>query len=71
VNLGGNFQVSVGMISLIIVFSKKNSSNTKKNVYPVHTPAAVDYIVFNFCDFSSSLAVVLYGVLLFKKNRFN
>jgi hypothetical protein len=39
----------------------------KKNVYPVHTQAAVDYNTFNFCDFSSSLAVILYGVILLKK----
>jgi hypothetical protein len=26
----------------------------KKNVHPVHTPAAVDYGTFNFGDFSSS-----------------
>jgi hypothetical protein len=29
------------------------SSNTKKNVYPVHTPAAVDYNMFNFGEFLS------------------
>jgi hypothetical protein len=23
----------------------------KKNVYPVHTPAAVDFIMFNFGEF--------------------
>jgi hypothetical protein len=41
--------------------------NTKKNVYPVHTPAAVDYIMFNFVDFLSSLLEILYRELLLKK----
>jgi hypothetical protein len=41
--------------------------NTKKNVSPVHTPAAVDYIMFNFVDFLSSLLEILYRELLLKK----
>jgi hypothetical protein len=31
-------------------------------VHPVHTPAVVNYSTFNFDDFSSSLAIILYGV---------
>jgi hypothetical protein len=37
------------------------------NVYAVHIPAAVDYIIFKFGYFSSSLAVILYEELLKKK----
>jgi hypothetical protein len=45
-----------------------NFTRIQKNDHPVHTPAAVDYSTFKFGDFSSSLAVVLYGEFLFKKN---
>jgi hypothetical protein len=39
----------------------------QKNVYALHTPAAVDYIKFNLSDISSSLAIILYRELLLKK----
>jgi hypothetical protein len=35
-----------------LLFYQKHR-NFQKNVYPVHTPAAVDYIIFNFGDFLS------------------
>jgi hypothetical protein len=40
-------------ISFIKVFLKSFFENKKKNVYPVHTPAAVDYIMFNFGEYVS------------------
>jgi hypothetical protein len=42
-------------ISFIKVFriQKNLFSNTKKNVYPVQKPAAVDYILFYFGEFLS------------------
>jgi hypothetical protein len=39
-------------ISFLKVFLKSFFEH-KKNVYPVHTPAAVDYILFNFGEFLS------------------
>jgi hypothetical protein len=41
------------------VFLKSFFKYKKKN-YPVHTPAAADYIMFNFGDF---LSEILYGEL--------
>jgi hypothetical protein len=41
---------------------------SKKNVYPVHTPATTDYIMFKFSEvLSISTLVVLYKELLLKK----
>jgi hypothetical protein len=53
--------------TLIVIFGGK-FANFCRIVYPVHTPAAVDYIMFNFMNFY--LIVILYEELLLKKAAF-
>jgi hypothetical protein len=53
---GGNFQISVRfLLKVCKIFLRIQ----KTNVYPVYKPAAVDYIMFNFCEFLSISNFVL------------
>jgi hypothetical protein len=55
----------------LLLLSDLKLRKIKKNVYPVHKPAAVDYIIYIYLQILTLvnfyLLVILYGELLLKK----